>query len=339
MASGPARHFVTLGMFIIDEFEYLDDEGNETGKTLDAQIGGGGTYATLGARIWLPQNKVGMIVDRGKDFPPEIQSSLLAFGDDMWLFRDDPQRTTTRAVNIYRGDNRGFKYLTPRQRLTPVDLQGTLLDRPANLHFICSPSRAHAIMSEVDAVLDWKPVTIYEPIPDRCIPEELPALVGVLPCIDILSPNSEEALSLLSLPQLATREAIEGACSRFLELGVGPGGKGHVVIRSGSLGAYVASRDRPGKWIGAFWTEADGGKIVDVTGAGNSFLGGLSAGLSLTQGDVFEAVFYASVSASFTIEQLGLPKMTKNPTDGAEEWNGDDPYRRLKELQARHSRP
>ena len=33
-----ARHFVTLGMFIIDEFVFLDEEGNETGKSIEAQV-------------------------------------------------------------------------------------------------------------------------------------------------------------------------------------------------------------------------------------------------------------------------------------------------------------
>ncbi|KAH8113426.1 Ribokinase-like protein [Phellopilus nigrolimitatus] len=319
MASASTCHFVTLGMFIIDEFDYLDEHGNKSGKVLEPQIGGGGTYAALGARIWLPPNRIGMIVDRGGDFPPEIQASLAAFGEDMWLFRDDPQRVTTRAVNIYRGDNRGA----------------------ANLHFICSPSRARSIISEALAVPSWKPVTIYEPIPDRCVPEELPALREIMPHVDILSPNSDEALSLLSMPQPPSKASIEEACMRFLELGVGPDGKGHVIIRSGSLGAYVASRARSGRWIDAFWTDAHSEKVVDVTGAGNSFLGGLSAGLSLAEGDVFEvltsnfmrtAVFYAAVSASFTIEQLTQMKERKSGT-------GDDPYRRLKDLKARHAAP
>lgn len=67
------REFVSLGMFIIDEFTFVDDKGEPTGQTLppqvralsicsiriynsklpcDDQIGGGGTYAAIGARIW-----------------------------------------------------------------------------------------------------------------------------------------------------------------------------------------------------------------------------------------------------------------------------------------------
>ncbi len=68
------RKLVTLGMFIIDEFAFLDAAGKQTGRTLSPQveytsrvararslilshflllqIGGGGTYANIGARIW-----------------------------------------------------------------------------------------------------------------------------------------------------------------------------------------------------------------------------------------------------------------------------------------------
>lgn len=67
------------------------------------------------------------------------------------------------------------------------------------------------------------------------------------------------------MPQPPTKSSIQEASARFLELGVGPDGKGYVVIRSGSLGAYVASQEYGG-WVDAFWQEADAQKIVDVTG-------------------------------------------------------------------------
>lgn len=98
-----------------------------------------------------------------------------------------------------------FKYLTPRIRITPNDLQGTKLEKPSMLHFICSPSRAAEILDEVQQIDRWDPVTIYEPIPvrtkhrflancrqsdlrtqDRCIPEELPALKRVLDQVSVL---------------------------------------------------------------------------------------------------------------------------------------------------------
>ncbi|KAI9001247.1 Ribokinase-like protein [Trametes punicea] len=334
-----SRDFVSLGMFIIDEFSFADENGDPTGKSLPPQIGGGGTYAAVGARIWLPPSNVGMVIDRGNDFPAHIQDALDAYGPDMWLFRDNPDRGTTRAINAYRGEVRGFKYLTPRIRITPRDLAGTRLGRPRIIHFICSPTRANAIMSEVKEDQDWHPTAIYEPIPDRCVPEELPALKEVLPDIDVLSPNADEAMSLLSMPLPPTKELVEEACRRFLEMGIGQGGAGSVIIRSGAMGACVGQPGKPLTWVAAYWSGPESmNKVVDVTGAGNSFLGGLGAGLVLTNGSVWEATLYATVSASFIIEQEGLPRLTR-ATDGSgkqiELWNGDSPQRRLKELQDR----
>lgn len=250
-------------------------------------------------------------MDKGNDFPIPIERKLLEYGQDMWLFRDQPHHSTTRANNSYKGEHRGFEYIAPRIRLTPKDLEGTKLEKPKILHFICSPSRALAISSEVGGA--WKPITIFEPIPDRCIPEELPALKNVLPLISILSPNAEEALSLLSLPLPPSRESIELAADKFVQIGVGQDKTGWVVIRN------------------AYWTTEDNHKIVDVTGAGNSFLGGLAAGIILS-GDMYEATLYATVSASFVIEQEGLPMVTFTPTEA---WNEDQPSRRLDALRTR----
>ena len=58
-----------------------------------------------------------------------------------------------------------FRYLTPRLQITPKDLIGTSFANPTCLHFICSPSRAAAILSEVRPIKGWDPITIYEPIP------------------------------------------------------------------------------------------------------------------------------------------------------------------------------
>jgi hypothetical protein len=89
--------------------------------------------------------------------------------------------------------------------------------------------------------------------------------------------------------------------------------------------------------------------VNPLVGAGNAFLGGLSAGLFLTNGDVHEgsvstrhqnrysqpipAVLYASVASSFAIEQFGLPRLDTNTGN----WNDDQPLRRLNVLRARHA--
>ena len=80
------------------------------------------------------------------------------------------------------------------------------------------------------------------------------------------SPNAEEALSLLSLPLPPSKESIELATDKFLEIGVGQNKTGWVVIRCGALGAYIKSEMRVGVWVQAYWTAQDDDKIVDVTG-------------------------------------------------------------------------
>ena len=63
------------------------------------------------------------------------------------------------------------------------------------------------------------------------------------------------------------------------------------MIRSGALGCYVVSKERAGEWVAAYHKSQS--TVVDVTGGGNSFLGGLTAGLKLAKGDVYEGRFHA----------------------------------------------
>ena len=84
------------------------------------------------------------------------------------------------------------------------------------------------------------------------------------------SPNAEEALGLLSISLPVSQAKIEEAAAKFLDFDVGDSGKGSVVIRSGALGAYVASRTTVGRWVEAFWGPNDPRHVVDVTGTSGS---------------------------------------------------------------------
>lgn len=63
-----------------------------------------------------------------------------------------------------------------------------------------------------------------------------------------------------------------------------PGPVPAVVVRAGERGAFTLSPQWTG-WVPAFWRAGEEKHIVDVTGGGNAFLGGLIAGLFLSQGD------------------------------------------------------
>ncbi|KAG8990096.1 hypothetical protein FRB90_001916 [Tulasnella sp. 427] len=271
---------------------------------------------------------------------------------------------TLRALNAYKGESRQFKYLSSKIHVYPKDLEGTKLARPKYLHMCTIAERATRALNEIDEIGEWQPILVYEPFEGACTPAEYPKLAAILNKIDILrclnlanysklfnlstlslplplSPNAEEALRMLEIPLPVTKDKVEEAATAFVKAGV----KSCVIIRSAGLGAY-ALETRPGArgfWVPAFWTTTDAERIVDVTGAGNSFLGGLAAGLAKSGGDLKEGVvltspfrmLYASVSASFTIEQCGLPTVTRTSSSAKELWNGDDPYRRLADLRNR----
>ncbi|KAJ2970670.1 hypothetical protein NQ176_g8075 [Zarea fungicola] len=85
------------------------------------------------------------------------------------------------------------------------------------------------------------------------------------------------------------------------------------------------------KWIPAY--HQDAAKVVDPTGGGNTFLGGMSVALARDE-DVETAAIWGTVAASFAIEQVGPPILGKTD-DGEETWNGERPLTRLREFQER----
>lgn len=381
-----------MGMFIIDTFQHLDpltgaDLGN---KGLSDQIGGGGCYFAIGARPFLPPSELCMIVDRGFDWRVEDQAVLDQFNPtvtpnheerSMWHFRSRPD-ATTRAVNIYKGEQRGFDYLSPKIRLEPKDLIECTRVLPQWIHLICSPERALETIAQIQDIPSQKegekewPKLIYEPIPDSCVEESLDECIKVLPRLQVFSPNHEEAASLLGLlgEWEKVREQVEDIVADFLreKLAGGfvrrlqpPAGKveegkpfGPIIcIRSGAWGSVVGRAGLGFHHIPAWHTpsstsskpinttvapDTSPARIKDVTGAGNSFLGGFSAYLVQTQDDtsmnpiarIKQAAIHGAVSASLIIEQLGLPDFEISG-DGDELWNGHTVEERLQVLRQR----
>jgi len=134
------------------------------------------------------------------------------------------------------------------------------------------------IQSQISQVSsNWRPSLVYEPIPDRCVPEELESLRQVLPFISVFSPNHEEAWSFYGVKpdevERRGKDGIEEVAMRFFEK---EGANGIVVIRSGAWGAYCLKKGAErGFWVSAYYPYDDAQaqkNVVDVTGAGNSFL-------------------------------------------------------------------
>jgi bifunctional ADP-heptose synthase (sugar kinase/adenylyltransferase) len=73
-------------------------------------------------------------------------------------------------------------------------------------------------------------------------------------------------------------------------------------------------------WLPAYFSEAEAEKVIDPTGGGNGFLGGLAVALARGR-ELEEAAAWGSVAASFAIQQLGMPILGKDEM-GRETWNG-----------------
>lgn len=85
------------------------------------------------------------------------------------------------------------------------------------------------------------------------------------------------------------------------------------------------------RWIPAY--HQDSSKVIDPTGGGNTFLGGLAVALSRGY-SLEDAAIWGSVAASFAIEQVGMPILERHGENG-ENWNNRNVHERLREFQAR----
>lgn len=187
------------------------------------------------------------------------------------MLRDTPERLTTRGWNGYdEHQNRAFRYMTPKKRLTAEDLTPSLL-ASRTFHLICSPKRCRELVLEIkdkradlptsvyngvtgDKARDNgddtasnhlpKPIFIWEPVPDLCTPDELLNCTNVLPLIDVMSPNHAELAGFMGddgldpeTGEISTR-AIERACEQLL--GSMPLQSFSIVVRAGEKGCYLA---------------------------------------------------------------------------------------------------
>ncbi|RSH89473.1 hypothetical protein EHS25_002022 [Saitozyma podzolica] len=276
----------TLGMFIIDHFE-VQDEGGQPVPIDEEAIGGGGVHAMTAARLFLPPSHCALLVDRGDDFPQHFADQLEALGADMvWFRRRDGK--TTRALNIYSGTAIGeghqtFQYLSPQLNLSLRDLlvppsPFATPHHPEWVHVVVRIPRAQFLVQEARQ--------IFEAGPDRAS-KELEDWLNLANHFAAISPNLIELQTVLSLPRSEeTQEDVVHAAEIFhrklreAHADAAPA----LVLRAGALGSYTIATGWKG-WVPAYWRPTEQNRVVDVTGGGNAFLGGLCAGLLASDGD------------------------------------------------------
>jgi sugar/nucleoside kinase (ribokinase family) len=233
-----------------------------------------------------------------------------------------------------------FNYTTTPLRAGPTNLSDTSLLHAKAFHFFGPPQEILAQVPELLRMREARAITarpflVWEPLPASCKPENLEAFEDACKLVDVFSPNHLEIAALFSDETHSGEgiEDIERMGQKLLDAGIGLQGDGAVIIRAGEDGAIAMVRGRATSRLPAFY-EKGSPKVVDVTGAGNAFLGGYIAGWLNSRGNMEEAMSHGHVAASFALEQIGLPNFIRGDKSEAL-WNGESAMGRLEEYKRR----
>lgn len=314
--------FTSVGLFVIDENQYPASWNRESEYNI---IGGGVSYAIVGGRI-VSGPKLGKgicgIIDKGSDFPQEIEDEINEWGSGT-VFRLDPSRLTSRGANIYREDGvRDFVYHSPKKRIEAQDIlsTGNLIELKS-FHFCCSVERCEETIDLFSGKAEKdgrpKPIYIFEPFPDVCTAQNFEPLSKMLYKVDVFSPNLQEALAFMGLTcEPKSVDEIRDLASQFWKFCSPEGG---VVLRCGPLGSFIKTQELS-VMLPAYHCDQE--KVIDVTGGGNSYCGAFVTALALS-GDWLIAGIMANLASGIVIERLGVPKLHN------ELWNGSSVKDRL----------
>ena len=280
------------------------------------EMGGNALYAAVGACVW--SQSVGLLARAGENYPAEWLDTLKRHGLDTSGVRIVPGRQDMRTF---------FAYVDPDTRVDtdpayhfariglplPPELADYIHSTPGQ----DDPDHYEPLAVQPD---DWppaydgaralhlSPISIrtqtFLPVRARqagvayvtadpgeryMLPHLRPHVEALLKNLDVFLPSEMEVRSLLGGIDL-WEAAVEFARH----------GPRVVVIKVGDQGALVYERDRDRRTrVPPYPT-----RVIDTTGAGDSFCGGFVVGLAET-GDAVRAAMYGTVSASFAIEGYG----------------------------------
>ncbi len=270
-----------LGNLIVDDLVYDD------GRTRMAQAGGAVVHFALGAALW--DVPVGIVSIAGSDYPSEILDGLTDRGVNLdGVHRTE--RSSLRTWLLYEGSRRRVVHRLsspPHETMSPAVGDIPKAWSPAAVHLCPMPLHrqrtwlAH-LRCETSALLSVDPFAlIQEGTWVECIEAFAHA--------DALLASEDEILLPLDVDQRL----------RWFESGIPL-----VFFKQGAAGGtvYDATRRRVLSWEGRCE------QVVEPTGAGDAFAGGLLAALCRDE-PIERALEKAVVSASLSLESLDVRAM------------------------------
>jgi sugar/nucleoside kinase (ribokinase family) len=301
--------FVIYGKIIVDDIVLKGtpgDWGQGTGhpKGLDpgqsshvrSVLGGGGPQAAFGARLW--SDSVGFLSRSGSDLAAAHIDTLRELDVDLTGWRQFPDIPTPRTLMQYDEE----EYLTGGLITSPEDWV-RLLREPLRLPPTYQQPRAIHLVTEfpqepmVGAALDLRrrgTIVSLEPLTVTFTGLDWDQMLTLFGKVDVVTPDWPTA------SRQAAHDDPKSVIHYWSKLG-----PAMIAVRHGARGSYVWSRDSDEAWhIPAVPT-----RVVDPTGAGNAYGGGLCVGWTTT-GDARQAGCYGAISAAMLVRQVGLPPMS-----------------------------
>ena len=301
-----------MSIVVVGSVAY-DTVETSNGKRDDA-LGGAATFFSVAARFFAPVSLVGVI---GEDFNPEHLRMLSERGIDIrglerangktfhWhgRYHEDMNKrdTISLALNVFDGFNPTL--LPDQQRCDYLFL--------ANI----SPELQYRVLEQVKS-----PKLVAADTMDFWIQNARPHLTRLLERLDILTVNDEEARMLSGEHNLVK------AGRAILKMG-----PKSLLVKRGEYGVLQFSKQ--GMFaVPAYPLE----EVVDPTGAGDTFAGGLMGFLArqgrLTESILRTAVVYGTVMASYTVENFSMDRLLELSWEEI-----DHRYRAFIELTDSHS--
>jgi len=286
MAAGNKHSLLVVGSIAFDSIE------TPNGSVADA-LGGSATYFSYAASFFLPPRLVAPV---GEDFPDEHRQLLIGRGVDA-------SGLVTLPGQTFRWKGRYHHDMNTRDTLeVHLNVLGSFKpDLPERFR-----DSTHVFLANSGPVLQARvldqvqhPELVLADTMDLWIESERPALLKLLKRVDGLLLNDSEAQLLTGDDNLVRA----GKAVRRL-------GPKFVILKKGEHGAMLFMQDDV-YVMPAYPTE----EVIDPTGAGDSFAGGilgfLASDAGAAPGSLRQAMAYGAVIASMTVEGFGLERLKR----------------------------
>jgi len=269
-----------FGNLSIDDLVFVD------GSTRWAVPGGNAMYAGLGMSIWSEQAMI--VAPVGPDYP------LAPFLDRVDLSRCPPVPKTLRSWGLYEED--GSRHFIFRNETKNWESFCPSPDSAGNGHQVAAhvaPMPRETALGLIRELRKTGTQIIAIDLDERDLHAiTVDKVTDLLRSADLFLPSNQETRAIFR-----DHKPVE-ALRRLRELGPDVP---LIAVKCGADGVvgHAAGSDH---FISVPAVPID---LVDATGGGDSFCGGVLAGYTQTK-DVVDALLYGVVSASFCVEALGL---------------------------------